>query len=136
MHDLRRMDLRRFLRQRRSVFVVFDQSGCRLNDVQFFEAARKLAERVMLEGGLTPQSRIVYGFRLVTARPPDPSELGVLKRQYQTHWAEFQHDEPSARRIIEVGESPRDGSLDLRELAAWTMVANLILNLDETLTKR
>jgi hypothetical protein len=107
-----------------------------MNDVQFFEAARKLAERVMLEGGQTPQSRIVYGFRLATARPPDPSELGVLKRQYQTHWAEFQHDEPAARRIIEVGESPRDGSLDLRELAAWTMVANLLLNLDETLTKR
>jgi hypothetical protein len=107
-----------------------------MNDVQFFEAARKLGERMMLQGGGTPQERIVYGFRLATARPPDASELDVLKRQFQTHLAEFQQDEQSAQRVVEAGESPRDASLDVHELAAWTMVANLVLNLDETLTKR
>ncbi len=106
-----------------------------MNDVQMFEAARKLAERMMLQGDRTPQERVAYGFRLATARHADEAEIGLLVRQYETHLAEFRQDQESATQIVAVGESPRDPSLDVGELAAWTMVANLILNLDETLTK-
>ena len=106
-----------------------------MNDIQFFEAARSLAERMMTDGGPTPQERIAYGFRLATARRPGPSELNVLLAQYRAHLAEFSDNEESARRLVTVGESPIDESLDVCRLAAWTMVANLILNLDETITK-
>ncbi len=106
-----------------------------MNDVQFFEAARKLAERMMLEGGSTVKERAAYGFRLATARRAGDFEIGVLLRQFETHLAEFRQDAEAAAKVVAAGESPRDESLDVAELAAWTMVANLILNLDETLTK-
>jgi hypothetical protein len=106
-----------------------------LNDPQFFEAARRLAQRMMLEGGSTPETRIAFAFRLATARPPRASELAVLRGQFQAQLADFRRDRDSALKVLSVGESPRDESLDAAELAAWTMVANVILNLDETLTK-
>ena len=106
-----------------------------LNDTQFFEAARRLAQRMMLEGGATPESRIAFAFRLATARLPRASELAVLRGQFQAQLADFRRDRGSALKVVSVGESPRDESLDVVELAAWTMVANVILNLDETLTK-
>ncbi len=102
---------------------------------QLEKCARKLAERMMLEGGRTPQERIACRFRLATARRPDDVELGLLVQQYETHLARMRADKDAAERIVAAGESPRDSSLDVIELAAWTMVANLILNLDETLTK-
>ena len=85
--------------------------------------------------GTGVEVEFAYGFRLATARRPDPEELGVLLRQYETHLTEFRQDAESAGRGVAAGESPREEALDVGELAAWTMVANLILNLDETLTK-
>lgn len=106
-----------------------------MNDVQFFEAARKLAERVIREGGPALDDRLTLAFRLATARRPAPGELAVLREQYEAHLAAFRADPDAAARAISAGESPRDPSLDPAELAAWTMVANLILNLDEVITK-
>jgi hypothetical protein len=106
-----------------------------MNDMQFVEAARRLAERMMLEGGATPSERAAYGFRLVLARRPGRAELDRLVQQYEAHLGEFGEDEQAAENLIRVGESAPDASLAPGELAAWTMVASTLLNLDETITK-
>jgi hypothetical protein len=106
-----------------------------MNDVQFVEAARRLAERVMSEAGPSPEERATFAFRLATARTPRPDELGVLLSVYQKHLAEYQQNKDGALKLASAGESKRNESLDAGELAAWTMIANLILNLDETVTK-
>ena len=106
-----------------------------LNDVQFFEAARGLAERTMTEAGPETKDRAACAFRLATARQPSELELGVLVRQYETQLATYRSDEESAKKVLAVGERPVPDGLDSAELAAWTLVANVILNLDETMTK-
>jgi hypothetical protein len=106
-----------------------------LNDVQFVEAARHLAERMMTEGGSSPPDRAGFGFRLATARPPEPDELDVLLRTYEAQLADYTADPAAALALLAVGESKRNESLEPAQHAAWTVVANLILNLDETITK-
>ncbi len=106
-----------------------------MNDVQFVEAARRLAERAMTEGGSAPPERATYAFRLTTGRPPAADELAVLVKVFQEQLAGFQADKDAATKLLAVGQSKRGESLDASELAAWTMTANLMLNLDETVTK-
>ena len=111
------------------------QALAMMNDIQAFEASRRLAERMMHEGGAEPAARIAHAFRLATARLPRPDELEVLLDTYRAHVAEYHTDADAALKTVSVGDSKRDESLDVQELAAYTLVANLILNLDETLTK-
>ncbi len=106
-----------------------------MNDVQFVEAARELASRMMTEGGDNAASRIRFGFRLATSRLPEEAEIAVIEAAYNDHLAAYNKKPLAAARLVETGEAPRDSSLNVKELAAWTMVANLILNLDETITK-
>jgi hypothetical protein len=106
-----------------------------MNDVTYLEAARKLAERVMRERRTGPEDRIVLAFRLAVARPPTPRELGVLNEALASYLAEYKNSAEAARKYLNQGESPRDEELDVRELAAYSAVASLILNLDETITK-
>jgi hypothetical protein len=106
-----------------------------MNDEQFVEAARHLARRMMTEGGKTPETRLVCGFRLVTARRPDATELDTLKKLYEQQLAYYRTKKDAALKLLSVGASPRDEALDPGEHAAWTMMASLILNLDETITK-
>lgn len=106
-----------------------------MNDKQYVEAARKLAQRMILEGGATPEERLTYGFRWTTARKPSAEELAVLVRVYQSHLAEYQADKAAAEKLIAVGETKRDEVLDASDLAAYTMTANLMMNLDEAVTK-
>ena len=106
-----------------------------LNDPQYFECARALAERAMREGGATPEERVAFLFKAATARKPDAKETAELLANYKEQLAEYIHDEGAAKKLIAVGESKPDAKLDPSELAAWTMVANLILNLDEVITK-
>src|SRR5262249_17601004 len=106
-----------------------------LNDKQYVEAARKLAERMMLEGSASPAERAAFGFRLATSRKPSASELTVLLKVYESELAEVQADADAAARLLADGDAKRNEALDVNDLAAWTMVANLILNLDETVTK-
>ena len=106
-----------------------------MNDEQYVEASRHLATRMMREGGSQPHDRLSYGFRLATARPPAPGELDVLRKLYDEQLAHYRADNDAAVKLLSVGESKRDESLDPSEHAAWTMMANLILNLDETITK-
>lgn len=106
-----------------------------MNETQYVEAARALAERIMREGGTTVEARLTWLFRLATARPPDSKELAELKAVFQDHLAAFTRDEKGAKELIVVGETKPDAKIDPKELAAWTMVASLVLNLDEVLNK-
>ncbi len=106
-----------------------------LNDPTYVEASRKLAERMLMEGGATPRERIDFAFRLATARHPKDAEFAVLERLFTAQRAAFAEDEAAALKLLRVGETPRDVRLAVDELAAWTMVASVILNLDETVTR-
>ena len=85
--------------------------------------------------GLEPSEQLVFGFRLATAREPGESELSLLAGAHQKFTARFQDDVSAAKKLLSVGEKPRDQSLDPIKLSAMTMVASLLLNLDETVTK-
>jgi mono/diheme cytochrome c family protein len=106
-----------------------------LNEPQYVEAARAFAERAMKQGGVKPEERIAFLFKRATARTPDAREMSVLLEAYQTHLAKYQKDVEKAKKLIAGGEAKVDVSLNASELAAWTMIANLLLNLDEVLNK-
>jgi hypothetical protein len=106
-----------------------------MNEVTFLEASRKMAERMMTEGGTTPQSRIAYGYALVLARPPATLSAEVLARAFDRFAAGFRGDGKSAAAFLHVGESPVRADLDASELAAYAGVASLILNMDEAITR-
>ena len=106
-----------------------------MNDVTYVEASRKLGERMMNEGGKTPAERIAFGFTLATARPPRSQETSVLQEAYSSFLDDFQTDPEAAEQLLGEGESELDESLDAVELASYSSVASLILNLDETITK-
>jgi hypothetical protein len=107
-----------------------------LNDPQFVEASRLLAERMIRDGGATAEERLRFGFRVVTARHPSARELELLTSLRDRQLTRFRDSSPAARRLLSTGEMPRDASLDAVEVAAYTVVANALLNLDETLSKR
>ncbi len=110
------------------------QSLVLLNDVTFVEAARGLATRLLREPNLSTADRLQLGFRLATSRTPTPSELDSLVRLFDAQLAEFRRQPESAWQLLSVGELPVDRNLPEPELAAMTLVANVLLNLDETLT--
>ncbi len=106
-----------------------------MNDTIFLEAARKLGERMMREGGSTPAERIGYGFRLVTARPPKPREAEILLAGFRRYAAYFHDAAGEALKYVSQGKAPRDERIQPAELAAYATVASLLLNLDEAVTK-
>jgi hypothetical protein len=105
-----------------------------MNDVTYVEAARVLAERVLKESG-TAEGRLALAFRRVTGRAPQPAELTILHAGLVEHLRHYRGDRQAALRLVSAGESRRDERLDVGELAAYTAVASLILNLDEAITK-
>ena len=106
-----------------------------MNDPTFVEAARKLAERVIREAGPDPADRIAFAFALATGRRPEAEELRVLIESFDRLRNSYSGGADDARKLLSVGESGTDGALDPEELAAYTALANLILNLDEVITK-
>jgi hypothetical protein len=106
-----------------------------MDDEQFLEAARFIGQRMLKEGGESPDSRLRYGFRLAVARYPTETELAVLRNDLQFHLDYFS-DPVKAEKYIHQGESPNDPRLKVRDLAAYGATASLILNLDETITKQ
>jgi hypothetical protein len=106
-----------------------------LNETQYVECARSLAERTLKEGGSKDAERLAYLFRLATARTPDATELAVLTETLADHRATYKANVEAAKKLIVLGETKPDAQLDPSELAAWTMIANLVLNLDEVLNK-
>jgi hypothetical protein len=106
-----------------------------LNDPIYLEAARKLAERVIREGGATSAERLNYAFRLVSGRKPDIDEMRILTDKLGEMQASYAADGAAAQAFVSVGASPRDGGIPVDELAAWMTITNLLLNLDEVITK-
>jgi hypothetical protein len=120
-----------------------------LNDVQFVEAARMLAEKVLVKGvrewgnegvsgkgsGGDDATRLRWLFGVCLARPPGEAELTVLQGALRRERARYQSNEGAARAFVAAGESPRDERLPVVEHAAWAQVASLVLNLSETVTR-
>jgi hypothetical protein len=106
-----------------------------MNDVQYVEAARKFAERVINEGGTSVDERVIYAFRSVVARRPNATEMQSLTTLFTEYLSDFKSNPEFAPKLLAAGESPRDEKLDANELAAWTMVTHLLLNLSESVTK-
>ena len=106
-----------------------------LNDPQFVEAARAFSQRLIKAGGNDTASRIDYGFRLALARPPTLEERKIIVGVLGEQLTRFRNDQQKAKQFLSVGQMARDESLDIAEHAAWTVVAQLLLNMDETLTR-
>ena len=94
-----------------------------------------LAQRILLHGGADPNQQVDYAFRLCMARPPTKLERQRLVKLYEQQLKSFANDSHAAEELVNQGAAARPAHLDVRKLAAWMMVANVLLNLDETLTK-
>jgi mono/diheme cytochrome c family protein len=105
-----------------------------LNDKAFVEASAALARRVLREAPADEQSRLIYGFILCVARTPSHQEREVLARLYRDSLAKYQKDAKAAQAMVANG-GPLLSGQDAAEVAAWTVVANVLLNLDETITQ-
>jgi mono/diheme cytochrome c family protein len=110
------------------------QALATLNDPQFVEASRALAER-LLSRPLDSENRIRLAMRLATARTPQADEVRILQQILEQQVADYRKDPAKAKELLATGSLRPNPSLDACELAAWTTLAGLILNLDETLNK-
>jgi hypothetical protein len=106
-----------------------------LNEVTYVEAARKLAERMLTEGGDTDTARLAWGFRLVTAREPDQEELAILTLGLQEDRQRFTSDPEAAGKLLATGSTTSASTVPPETLAAWTLTANVLLNLDEVVVR-
>lgn len=106
-----------------------------MNDVQHVEAARAFAQRILLEGGKTPKQKIRWAWRIVTSRVPSDEETQIALELLKRNQERYRQDQASAVALVEYGESVAYESLDAAQLAAYTLLANLILNLDESVSK-
>ena len=97
-----------------------------LNDPQFVEASRAFAQRMMLEGGATIESRAIFGFRMVAARVPTSDEVRILRQLFQEQKATFDADASAVQQYLNVGSFRARADLDPAELAAWTTVASML----------
>ncbi len=107
-----------------------------LNDPQFVEAARVLAERMQLEGGNDLSEQLQYAFRLATGRKADSQELEIFEKLYHDQYDLFKKDKTASKGLLNVGETIADLSLDKSHTAALTIVASTMINHDEAYMKR
>jgi hypothetical protein len=106
-----------------------------MNDTQHFEAARALAERALCEGGENDENRVTWLYRTVLSRTPASDELSLVVVALAKQRELFANDEKAAKESTSVGESKPKNIAPPAETAAWTMIANLILNLDESVCR-
>jgi hypothetical protein len=106
-----------------------------LNDPTYVEAARVFAERILKEGGATTADRLNWAYRHAVSRSVKPEEARLLGALHDRHREQFVRDPEAARKLISTGERPVPQGMDATELAAWTSVARVILNLHETITR-
>ncbi|MEC7767675.1 MAG: DUF1553 domain-containing protein, partial [Acidobacteriota bacterium] len=106
-----------------------------MNDTQFVEASRYLAQRAMREAGDEFDRRLDYVTTRLLARSLTDGERAVAKRTFDGFVELYVDDANAARDLVEVGDSPFDAALSVTESAAWTMLASQLMNLDEVLNK-
>jgi hypothetical protein len=106
-----------------------------LNDPTFVEAARVFAEKVLKDAPSDADARLTFAFRTAIARAPSAAELRLLKDHYEKNLTRYQVNKDAAAKLVAVGMSPRPANLDIADHAAWTSVCNILLNLDEAITR-
>lgn len=107
-----------------------------LNDPQYVEAARGMAERMMTAEETSTRAWVAHAFRLLTGRRAEERELELLSQLYEEQLAEFQQHTDAAAKLLAIGDHLSDETLDPAQLAALTVVVETIMNFDETVTKR
>jgi hypothetical protein len=105
-----------------------------LNDPTYVEAARTFAEHIAEHEG-DVASKLNKAFRRALSRNADPSELQVLENLYRSQLEQFKQSPEQANELLRVGERPVSSKVDVAELAAWTSIARVVLNLHETITR-
>jgi mono/diheme cytochrome c family protein len=106
-----------------------------LNETTYIEAARALAQRMIAEGGTTPEDRVAWAFRRATGRQPQAVEVKLLADGLARRTARFRQSPAESAKILTPGEARPDPKLDLVELASYAVTANILLNLDEVITR-
>jgi hypothetical protein len=106
-----------------------------LNDPTYVEAARAFAERILHEGGATDEARLDFAYRLALSRPPRGEEIRVLLPLLEKHRREYSADLASVEKLRKVGLKPAASDLNPAEVAAWTSITRVLLNLHETLMR-
>ena len=106
-----------------------------LNDPQFFEAARVLAEKGIREGGDDWQVSLDFVVQRSVGRKFNDVETAIVKKDYNAYFDFYRENSDDAKKLLKVGQAEADKSLDAAQVAAWTMVCNQLLNLDEVLNK-
>jgi hypothetical protein len=112
------------------------QSLVLMNDPQYVEASRMLAERMIKEGGSELKERIAFAFKALTSRNPRAEELELLTSLYTEELNDFKKEPKRATQLLNIGEYKRDTKLDAAQVAAYTIVASSIMNFDEFVVKR
>ncbi|HEY1170479.1 MAG TPA: DUF1553 domain-containing protein [Verrucomicrobiae bacterium] len=107
-----------------------------LNDPQFVEASRVLAEKLVKAEPLAVEKRIVNGFRLLTSREPDKAEVKILQELFAEQKARFAKNTEAAQKLLKTGEAKADATLDVADVAATTMLVSVVMNFDEFVMKR
>ena len=105
-----------------------------MNDPVFVEAARAFAQRILKEGGPDDAARLRYAWRTALTRPPTDAETAILTATLEKQLATYAADPAAAAALVKVGDLAKPAGLDDSQLAAWTTVANVLLNLNETIS--
>ena len=106
-----------------------------LNDEQFVEASRAFAQRILKSSAKTFTDRVDWAFEVATGHPADELRKQVFEDTYKYQKEKFTAEPNRAKELLEAGETPRDTSINANEHASWTVLASMLLNLDETLNR-
>jgi hypothetical protein len=106
-----------------------------LNDPVYIEAAQALARQIVEQDAEEPADRVKFAFRQVLARQPTADELQKLTALFESERKHYEADEAAANEMAASESTDRAKSDNIADLAAWTVVSNVLLNLDETLNK-
>jgi hypothetical protein len=127
---------REFCSTRRTATNTPLQSLVMLNDPQFVEAARKLGERILKEGGATDESRAQWAYRHVIGSEATSEQLPLLLELITQQRGFFASESSDAEALLKIGDSPADPALDKTEAATFAALAQAMLNLDASITLR
>jgi hypothetical protein len=106
-----------------------------LNDPSFVEADRAFAARILQEGGRTTKDRLNYAFRQAVSRDADAEEHDVLEKQLALDFRYYSEHRDAAEQLLKIGLTPAPRHLGKADLASWTLVARVVLNLGEVITR-